>query len=107
MNKPITINLAHYKFKNVNVFVGEDYGKLVRKYSKVDELEWENYIVIKIPDTIFSVSPTFFIGFLQPTLIKLGRTLFKLRIHLEGNVTVAEQGFNEFIDRTVRELHGK
>lgn len=102
------INLEDFRVKKGNaiskVFTGRDRGEMVRKKSKIDELEREfDKVTIKIPENIRSINPSFFEEMLKNVVLKLGREKFldKFSFQCQGNYNY-NKPLNEAIDRILR-----
>ncbi len=83
------INLEDFRAKEgqriSKVFTGRDRGEIVRKKSRIDELE-QIYDTVKIiiPDNIYSINPSFFEEFLVNVVTKLGKEDFLKKFHFES-----------------------
>lgn len=83
------IDLEDFRVKDGSriskVFTGRDRGAIVRKKSKIDELE-QKYDTVKIiiPDNIYSINPSFFEEFLVNVVTKLGKQAFLEKFEFES-----------------------
>lgn len=102
------INLEEFRVKKGNaiskVFTGRDRGEMVRKKSKIDELEREfDKVTIIIPKDIRSINPSFFEEMLKNVVLKIGREKFleKFSFQSLGSYNYSKP-LNEAIDRILR-----
>jgi len=105
-----TINLEDFRAKDTKsgiiskVFTGRDKGEIVRKQSRIDEIE-EKYDVVNvvIPENIYSINPSFFEELFVNVVTKLGKDKFLEKFKF------VYQGYNfgdklmESIDRILRD----
>lgn len=102
------INLEDFRAKEgqriSKVFTGRDRGEIVRRKSRIDELE-QTYDTVKIiiPDNIYSINPSFFEEFLVNVVKKLGKQKFleKFKFESEGDYEY-EAPLNQAIDRILK-----
>jgi hypothetical protein len=79
MSNPTRIDLERYRDGGVRVFAGRSRGRVVRQAAKLDELEAiENAAVeIHIPDDVYSVTSSFFLGMFGDSIRKLSEAGFR------------------------------
>jgi hypothetical protein len=102
-----TIDLQDYRTPHSKVFTGRDRGMDVRNKTKIDKLISEfDKIVIKIPEDIRSINPSFLEEFLLNIVMKLGKDQLskKLEIVNDGRYKV-EEDLTKAIDRILRGEH--
>lgn len=110
MAKEVIINLEKFRSEDKirkiksKVFTGRDRGEVVRKLSRIDELEALNdRIVIQIPADIYSINPSFFEELFFNVVIKLGREAFLNKFSLDS---LGDYDFqNEFMEAIDRILN--
>jgi len=74
---PKIIDLAAYRTQGTLVFAGRDRGRLVRAKAALEEADREPAPVeIRIPDDIFSITSSFFLGMFGPSIQRLGAENF-------------------------------
>jgi tRNA threonylcarbamoyladenosine modification (KEOPS) complex Pcc1 subunit len=90
MEKIARINLEQFRSEDKarkvksKVFTGRDRGEMVRKDSKIDELESQNdKIIIEIPADIYSINPSFFEELFLNVVTKLKKEAFLNKFSLE------------------------
>lgn len=102
------IDLEDFRVKDgqriSKVFTGRDRGAIVRKKSKIDELE-QIYDTVKIiiPDNIYSINPSFFEEFLVNVVTRLGKQKFleKFEFESKGDYEYLAP-LNQAIDRILK-----
>ena len=104
-----TINLERFIAKDTTdgtpakVFTGRDRGESVRKASNIDEIEKDSTeINIIIPDTIYSINPSFFEELFLNVVLKLGRDKFLEKFKFQSSKYLYEKPLNEAINRILR-----
>ena len=105
MERTTTIDLSNYRTKGAKVFSGRDRGLDVRNKSHIDELEsLSDKIVIKIPDDIYSINPSFLEEFLFNVVQKLRAQGFQSKFEFinEGKYKISHD-LDEAIERILRE----
>lgn len=74
----ITINLQQYKIPNSKILSGRDFGTQVRQKLKLDEIDkTEEQVIIVIPDDIWSLNSSYFIGVFEKSIHYLGEENFR------------------------------
>lgn len=72
------IDLNNYKTKGVKVFSGRDKGKDLRNKLKLDEIEKnEQIIVVIVPEDIYSLNSSFFLGLFGKSVRNFGEDGFR------------------------------
>jgi hypothetical protein len=92
------IDLDGHRTAGVRVFAGRDRGKKVRDSSRLDELEREcDTICVVVPEDVFSINSSFFLGMFGPSIARLGEIEFRRRFQFEGKsiARVYEAGIRE------------
>lgn len=106
-----TINLEKYRSEDKTrrikskVFTGRDRGEMVRKASRIDELEVQNdKIIIEIPEDIYSINPSFFEELFLNVVLKLKKESFldKFSLRPKGEYDFQNE-FMEAIDRILND----
>lgn len=105
-----TINLEDFRARdNKNgiiskVFTGRDRGEIVRKNSKIDELEKRyDSINIIIPENIYSINPSFFEELFVNVVKKIGKEEFLNKFKFTYNGFNFEDKLIEAVDRILRD----
>jgi len=99
------IDLQDYRTKGAKVFTTRPRGISVRNASKIDIIEpsYDN-LVIKIPDDISSINPSFLEEFFENVVIKLGEEGFYKKFTFENNGRYKiDVDLAEAIERILRE----
>src|SRR5437899_1189870 len=74
---PRIIDLGAYRTEGTLVFAGRDRGKLVRSKAALEEADRDaDPVEIRVPDDIFSITSSFFLGMFGPSIQKLGADAF-------------------------------
>jgi len=74
---PRTIDLGAYRTAGTLVFAGRDRGKQVRGKAGLDEADKDaNPIVVHIPEDIWAITSSFFLGMFGPSVRSLGEEGF-------------------------------
>lgn len=100
-----TIDLENFKTIGSKVFTGRNRGIDVRNESKIDQLEGKSIkIVIKIPEDIRSINPSFLEEFLLNVVSKLGKQKFyeKFEFQNQSKRYDIATDLDEAIDRILR-----
>lgn len=80
-----TINLKKYQAHGERVFAGRAKGQRVRDEERLSELiETGEPILVLIPENVFSVNSSFFLGMFTEAILKLGPEEFRNRFSFEG-----------------------
>ncbi|MGH7584002.1 MAG: hypothetical protein ACREL5_12330 [Gemmatimonadales bacterium] len=80
-----TIDLAHYNSSGIRVYAGRDRGEAVRAKAKLDEADDSpDTVEVKVPDDIFSITSSFFLGMFGKSIRKLGESEFRQRYRFTG-----------------------
>lgn len=92
------IDLAAYRSAGTLVFAGRDRGKLVRSKARVDETDQGGEKVeVRVPEEIFSVTSSFFLGMFALSIQKLGEDAFRQHYVFTG------KDISEVIEDSIRE----
>ena len=90
MNDTVVIDLDDHRTGNTPVLSGRQRGKEVRRSTRLDsEDESAQKIVVRVPDDVYLVASSFFLGMLGPSVRKLGETGFLERFDFEGPINEA------------------
>ena len=82
---PKTINLEKYATPGVGVLAGRQRGELVRKEVDLDHSDAEpEEVTVIVPDFIFSINSSFFLGLFGNSIRRLGAEEFRRLFHFEG-----------------------
>lgn len=95
---PRTIDLAAYRTAGVLVFAGRDRGELVRAKARVEEADREaDPVEIHVPEDVFGVTSSFFLGMLAPSVKLLGENKFRQHYQFTGKdiSSVIDDGIQE------------
>lgn len=99
------IDLNRFKTKGSKVFTGRDRGIKIRTESNINKtIENEQDVLIKIPEDIMSINPSFLEEFLFNLVTHYGATISKQKIQftsLNPRYDVTND-FEEAIDRILR-----
>lgn len=70
--KTVNIDLSKYKSSKSSIFTGRPQGEEVRKLLKLDEIDKNtDKIIFEIPDNTISFNPSFYLGLLFDSYVKL------------------------------------
>jgi hypothetical protein len=84
-NKTYTIDLQDFRTPGAKVFTTRPRGIQVREDSHIDSLEPQfDHIVIRIPDDISSINPSFLEEFLEHVVTKLGENGFRQKFAFDN-----------------------
>jgi hypothetical protein len=99
------INLQDYRTPGSRVFTGRDRGIDVRKASAIDLLEAQSdEVIIKIPEDIGSINPSFLEEFLYNVVNKLHADEFFRKFKFENNGRYKiHNDLQEAVERILRE----
>ena len=81
------IDFADFRnyFKRPTALFGEELGKQIRTDSGIDKLiEKHKRIIIKIPEDVLTINPSFLEEFLRNAVKRLGKTGFKETVTFEN-----------------------
>ena len=104
-NDVYTIDLERFRTPGAKVFTTRPRGIQVRNDSQIDDLETKHgQIVIKIPEDISSINPSFLEEFLENVVTKIGENEFRSRFSFDnpGRYKV-DVDLSEAIERILRE----
>lgn len=97
----LTIDLKQY-IQNKKVLSGRDNGVNLRKKLEIDKKENENdEIKIIIPQDVFALNSSYFLGWLGKSVRNLGKENFEKKYHFECNEIVKlniEDGINDALN---------
>lgn len=81
-----TIDLRKYHQVGVGVLAGRERGEFVRSREELDRLDDDARFTatVVIPDWVFSVNSSFFLGMFSESIRKLGAEEFRKRYFFEG-----------------------
>jgi hypothetical protein len=103
--KVYNIDLQDFRTVGAKVFTTRPRGIEVRNKSKIDSIE-PNYdsIIIKVPEDISSINPSFLEEFLENVVMKLGEAGFNEKFSFinEGRYKI-QNDLNEAIERILRD----
>lgn len=101
--KDKTINLNECLEPKSKILTGREYGEEMRDKYKLDALEDEyESIIIFIPDSIYSVNPSFLLGMFGISIRKFGsEDAFLEKYQFDCDETVIESVFDA-IDRALK-----
>lgn len=104
------IDLEKYRTSNKTtkskVFTGRDRGKVVRENSGIDnKFATTDSLRIKVPDDIFSITPSFLEEFLFNIVRDFGKETVLEKLRFEGKYDI-HQSLDEAIDRILQKKNG-
>lgn len=94
-SRDVTIDLGRYTDESIVLLAGQPRGKQVREREKVDALDVSLLkgkiarVIVRVPDYISEVLPSFFIGLFTGSIDTLGEERFKEMFSFEGDVAQA------------------
>ena len=92
-------------FKSIQgpVYTGRDRGERLRRELKLDEVDVSGAIVdVKIPDTTYTISSSFFLGLFGPSVVKAGsREAFYQRYHFTSPPFLRE-AMDQYVSRALQ-----
>lgn len=92
------LDLAAYRSPEVRVFAGRERGQRVREAAQLDKLE-RKYATIEvhIPEDVYSVNSSFFLGMFGDSIRELGEAAFREKYRFTGKSIdrVLEDGISE------------
>lgn len=95
---PQVINLDEYRSNGSKVFAGRERGKLARQRAGLDQIDQtDTTVLVRVPEDIYSVNSSFFLGMFGPSIRRLGGEEFRRRFSFEGKdiSRVIEDGIKE------------
>ena len=109
-NKSYTIDLDKYRTSNrkakSRVFTGRDRGEDVRENSHIDDFfDMFDKIIIKIPNDIFSITPSFLEEFLLHVVKKHSKEECLRKLEFVGEYDI-HQALEEAIERILQDKTG-
>lgn len=102
--KTHTIDLQTFRTPGAKVFTTRPRGIEVRNASQIDSLEPQfDHIVIRVPEDISSINPSFLEEFLENVVVKLGENSFRQKFAFEnpGRYKI-DTDLTEAIERILR-----
>jgi hypothetical protein len=79
------IDLGKYRSENAEIFSGRQRGLDVRKDAGLDSLDRNSDpVIVHIPEDVFSVNSSFFLGMFTPSIERLGGEAFKRKYRFTG-----------------------
>ncbi|MCE5222363.1 MAG: hypothetical protein LLF98_14250 [Clostridium sp.] len=98
------INLKQCVKNGNKVLSGRDNGYYWRKSFKIDKLDKEDYgILVLVPEELFSINPSFFLGLFGDSIRALGEIKFRERYKFDCDEVIMES-IDEDIRRAVTEI---
>jgi hypothetical protein len=96
------INLAEFSSNGVGVLAGRALGDAARKKYKLDLLDLDSnaHFEIQIPEFIYSINSSFFLGMFADSIRALGESEFRRRFHFAGED--AERVLDDGIRKALR-----
>lgn len=74
----ITIDLQQYRIPNSKILFGRDFGAKVREKLKLDKIDkTEEQVTITIPNDIWALNSSYFIGMFEKSVQCLGEEKFR------------------------------
>ena len=102
-NTNCTIDFNRFRSLESRVFSGRDRAGLIRKEIDFDKLLTNcESIQISIPDDIYSINTSFFLGLFGSTVRRLGEEKFRKRFKFICSETI-KNDLEEGIDRALKE----
>ena len=105
MNNMRTINLGDFKRKEIKILSGRQNGEIIRKKVKLDDEDRTKGIIkIIVPQDVFSLNSSYFLGLFGDSVRKLGEIGFKekyqfecadaIKINIANGIKYALKGMN-------------
>ena len=83
--EPKVIHLLNYTKPDVGVLAGRDRGEKARKEEGLDQLDrGDSVVTVVIPDSVYSVNSSFFLGMFDKSIQLLGADDFRRRYVFVG-----------------------
>lgn len=102
------IDLDKYRENGAKVFSGRENGKILRKKLKIDIAEKEENIEVYVPEDIYSINSSFFLGMFGPSIRTFGEEQFRqkyifhcdaiIRKNIEDGISLALKESNALKD---------
>lgn len=97
------INFSTFLPSSVRVLSGRDYGKDVRATNNLDKVDRTNeHVRVIIPDRVYSVNASFFLGLFGPSVRLLGADQFRSRYEFFCDEVIKEN-IEDGIQRAIKE----
>lgn len=96
--RTVRVDLGEHRSGGSRVFAGRDRGSNVRNQNKLDKLDKEGKVVeVFVPEDVFSINSSFFLGMFGPSIRQLGEEEFRRRYRFVGKdiTRVKEAGIRE------------
>lgn len=95
---PHIIDLNEYRSHGAKVYAGRERGLAAREKAGIDQMDaGTEPVEIRIPEDVFSVNSSFFIGMFGASIKKLGEAEFRRRFVFSG------PGVDRALDDAIRE----
>jgi hypothetical protein len=79
------IDLGRYRTGGSQVFAGRERGQKVRAAARLDEIDrTDNEVEIRVPEDIYSLNSSFFLGMFGDSVRRFGETEFRRRYRFVG-----------------------
>lgn len=80
------VDLKDYRTRDSRVFSGRERGAAVRRSAELDRLDKEpkTLVEVRVPEDIFSVNSSFFLGMFGDSIRALGAEGFRAKYRFEG-----------------------
>ena len=99
------IDLSNYLKDKRLILSGEESGSSIRQMLDLDSIDKTNKsVIIKIPDNIFCMTTSFFIGLFGPSVIKLGKYRFNYKYKFVCNEMIyntIKDGINRLLNKNI------
>ena len=80
-----TIDLNDYRSAGSRVFAGRDRGRKVREAARLDDHDKKRDVIeVRVPEDVFSINSSFFLGMFGPSIRTLGEDGFQKRYKFTG-----------------------
>ena len=95
----IRIDLQQYRVQNSKILFGRDFGAQVRNKLKLDEIDkTEEQVTIIIPNDIWSLNSSYFIGMFEKSILLLGEEKFRKKYLFQCSNNYILENINQGID---------